>query len=48
MPQVSCDFICSGAEVLDGLAIRGSVAQNSQEEAKDDVVSWLREAGVID
>lgn len=40
--------ICSGAEVLEGLAIRGSIAQNSQEEAKDDVVSWLREAGVID
>ena len=39
---------CSGAEVLDGLAIRGSVAQNSQEEAEDAVVSWLRDGGFID
>lgn len=38
---------CSDAEVLDGLALRGSVAQNSQEEAKDAVVSWLQENGFI-
>lgn len=38
---------CSGAEVMDGLSIRGSVAQNSQEEAKDAVVNWLRDAGFI-
>lgn len=40
--------VCSDAEVLDGLAIRGSVAQNSQEEANEAVTSWLREAGFID
>ncbi|MDO5547194.1 MAG: flavodoxin [Eubacteriales bacterium] len=39
--------ICSDAEVLEGLAIRGSVAQNSQEEAKEAVVSWLSEAGFL-
>ena len=40
--------ICSGAKVLDGLAVRGSVAQNSQEKAKESVVNWLREAGFTD
>ncbi|WP_455617958.1 flavodoxin [Eisenbergiella sp.] len=39
---------CSGAEVLDGLAVRGSVAQNSREEARGAVVNWLREAGFAD
>lgn len=39
---------CSGAEVLGGLAIRGSVAQNSQAEANESVVNWLQEAGFID
>lgn len=38
---------CAGAEVLDGLAIRGSVAQNSQEEAQEEVINWLRENGFI-
>lgn len=38
---------CSNAEVLDGLAIRGSVAQNSQDEAGDAVVNWLSETGFI-
>ena len=32
---------CSGATVLDGLAIRGSTAQNKQDEAKSDVLKWL-------
>ncbi len=36
---------CPGAEMLDGLAVSGSVAQNSQDEAKDAVVNWLRETG---
>lgn len=40
--------ICPDAEVLDGLAVRGSVAQNSQDEANDAVVHWLREAGFIE
>lgn len=39
---------CSGAEVLDGLAIRGSVAQNSQDQAQEAVIDWLKEAGFID
>lgn len=33
---------CSGATVLEGLAIRGTVAQNSQEQAKKSVQSWLK------
>lgn len=32
---------CPNATVLDGLAIRGSVAQNKQDEARADVVKWL-------
>ena len=32
---------CPGATVLDGLAIRGSVAQNKQSDAKSDVLKWL-------
>lgn len=38
---------CPNAEVLDGLAIRGSVAQNSQDEAAESVAEWLRQAGFI-
>lgn len=37
--------VCPDAEVLDGLSIRGSVAQNSQDEAKTSVVDWLEEIG---
>ena len=33
--------ICTGADVLDGLEIRGSVAQNSQDEALTAVTDWL-------
>ena len=32
---------CPGATVLDGLAIRGSTAQNKQSDAKSDVLKWL-------
>ena len=32
---------CPGATVLDGLAIRGSTAQNKQDESKSDVIKWL-------
>lgn len=39
--QGSIEAVCSGATVLDGLAIRGSVAQNEQDEAKIDVQEWL-------
>ncbi len=37
---------CSGATVLDGLAIRGATAQNEQEEAKADVLAWLDGLGI--
>ena len=37
----SIENACPGATVLDGLAVRGSVAQNEQEEAKEDVIEWL-------
>lgn len=39
---------CLDAEVLTGLSIRGSVAQNSQNEAQEAVINWLKEAGFID
>ena len=37
----SIEGACPGVTVLDGLAIRGSVAQNQQDEAKSDVAAWL-------
>lgn len=40
--------LCPDAKVLDGLAIRGSVAQNSREEANEAVISWLGETGFMD
>lgn len=40
--------LCPDAEVLDGLAIRGSVAQNSREEANEAVINWLGEIGFMD
>lgn len=43
--ESSIATVCSGAEVLDGLAVRGSVAQNSQSEASEAVVNWLRDTG---
>lgn len=39
---------CPDAAILDGLSIRGSVAQNSQEEAAEAVAEWLRQAGFIE
>lgn len=36
---------CPDAEILEGLAIRGAVAQNSQDEAKETVSGWLEEIG---
>ena len=33
---------CKGAKVLKGLAVRGSTAQNSQNEARDEVADWLK------
>lgn len=38
---------CPDAEVLEGLAVRGSTAQNSQNDAKDSVINWLNKSGFI-
>lgn len=46
--QESIAEICPDAEILDGLAIRGSVAQNSQDEANEAVTEWLRQMGFIE
>lgn len=40
--------VCPNAEVLEGLSVRGSVAQNEQDEAKEAVMNWLKEIGFID
>lgn len=39
--------ICPDAQVLDGLAIQGSVAQNSQEETAELVIDWLGQLGYM-
>ncbi len=33
---------CKGANILQGLAIKGTVAQNSQEQARKSVSSWIK------
>lgn len=35
----------TGAEMLDGLAIYGHVAQNDREQAKENVANWLKKLG---
>lgn len=35
------------ATVLNGLAMRGSVAQNERDEAKEDVTRWLSELNIL-
>ena len=40
--------MCPDADVLNGLTVRGSVAQSNRNKANDAVVSWLRKAGFID
>ena len=35
----------TGAEMLDGLAIYGHVAQNEREQAKENVLNWLKKLG---
>ena len=37
--------VCPDADVLKGLAVRGSDAQNKQEEVRESVGSWLSELG---
>lgn len=39
---------CPDSEVLAGFSIKGSVAQNSQDEAKAAVTDWLEETEFID
>ena len=36
---------CSGAEVLSGFAIRGSIAQDDQDSARETVLAWLQNMG---
>ena len=38
---------CLGAEVLNGLAVRGSIAQDEQNSARDTVLAWLQDMGII-
>ena len=35
----------TGAEMLDGLAVYGHVAQNDREQAKENVTNWLKKLG---
>lgn len=39
--QSSIESVCSGATVAEGLAVRGTTAQNDREEAKSEVLTWL-------
>ncbi|MDO4541365.1 MAG: flavodoxin [Bacillota bacterium] len=45
--ESSIEEVCSGAEVLGGLEMRGSVAQNQPEEAAAAVREWLAENGFV-
>lgn len=38
---------CKGASILQGLAIKGTVAQNSQEQARKLVSAWLEKLTVV-
>lgn len=40
--------ICTGATILNGLALKGSVAQNSQEKATIAVTEWLDKIKILD
>ena len=33
--------VCKGSTVLEGLAVRGTTAQNKQEQARQSVKNWL-------
>lgn len=39
--QRTIETLCSGAEVVDGLAVRGNTAQNDREAAESAVREWL-------
>ena len=38
---------CKGAKVEKGLAVRGAMAQNKQEQAKKAVAQWLEQLGIV-
>lgn len=40
------ESLCDGAQVKDGLAVRGSTAQNDRDTAKSAVGDWLAEMGI--
>lgn len=44
--QQSVENVCSGAEVKNGLAVRGSTAQNDHSAAENAVNNWLAEMGI--
>ena len=44
--QSSVESLCNGAEIRDGLAVRGSTAQNDRDEAEKAVTDWLSELGI--
>ena len=39
--EKNIESVCTDAEILDGLSIKGEDAQNSQEEVKETVNGWL-------
>jgi flavodoxin len=39
--------ICAGADVKDGLTVRGSVAQNNPAETEKAVDNWLKKNGIL-
>lgn len=39
--EKSIEDVCTDAEILDGLSIRGEDAQNSQDQARETVKEWL-------
>lgn len=39
--EKSIESVCTDAEILDGLSIKGEDAQNSQDKAKETVKEWL-------
>lgn len=44
--QKSVAELCDGAQVLDGLAVRGKTAQNETETAREAVTDWLETLGL--
>ncbi|MDE5578226.1 MAG: NAD(P)H-dependent oxidoreductase [Oscillospiraceae bacterium] len=44
--QKSVENLCNGAEIRDGLAVRGTTAQNDRDEAEKAVTDWLSELGI--